>query len=69
MNYGTCIPKEDLAQIFEPFFTTEATGTGLGLYISREMAVCNSAKLEYIDIREGACFQLSFADSRRQKSY
>jgi two-component system sensor histidine kinase PilS (NtrC family) len=65
MNYGECIAKEDFAQLFEPFFTTEATGTGLGLYIARELAVCNSAKLEYIDIKEGACFQLSFADPRR----
>lgn len=67
MNYGPRIPKEDLPQLFEPFFTTEATGTGLGLYISQEMAVCNSAKLEYIDINEGACFQLRFADPRRKK--
>ena len=67
MNYGPCIPEENLSQIFEPFFTTEAAGTGLGLYISREMAVCNSAKLEYINIKEGACFQLSFADPRRSK--
>lgn len=66
MNYGQSIPKEDVAQLFEPFFTTEATGTGLGLYIARELAVCNFAKLEYIDIKEGACFQLSFADPRRK---
>ncbi|MCU7798928.1 MAG: ATPase [gamma proteobacterium symbiont of Lucinoma myriamae] len=66
MNYGPRIPKEDFAQLFEPFFTTEATGTGLGLYIARELAVCNSAKLEYIDVKEGACFQLSFADPRRK---
>jgi two-component system sensor histidine kinase PilS (NtrC family) len=67
MNYGCSIPKEDLAKIFEPFFTTEATGTGLGLHISREMAVCNSAILEYINIKEGACFQLTFADPRRKQ--
>ncbi len=67
MNYGPCIPEDDLPQLFEPFFTTKATGTGLGLYISREMAVCNSAKLEYIDIKEGACFQLTFANPRRKK--
>lgn len=67
MNYGKGIPEKDLAQLFEPFFTTEASGTGLGLYISREMAVCNAAKLEYVAIKEGACFQLNFADPRRNK--
>ncbi len=67
MNYGASIPEEDLPKLFEPFFTTEATGTGLGLYISREMAACNSAKLEYVAIKEGACFQLNFADPRRNK--
>ena len=66
MNYGKTIPKEDFAQLFEPFFTTEAVGTGLGLYIAQELAVCNSAKLDCIDVKEGACFQLSFADPRRK---
>ncbi len=68
MNYGSRIPKENLNQLFEPFFTTEATGTGLGLYIARELAECNSAKLEYIDIKEGVCFQISFSDPRRSNS-
>ena len=66
MNYGKTIPKEDFAQLFEPFFTTEAVGTGLGLYIAQELAMCNSAKLDCIDVKEGACFQLSFADPRRK---
>jgi two-component system sensor histidine kinase PilS (NtrC family) len=34
------------AQIFEPFFTTHSKGTGLGLYISRELAEANGAVLE-----------------------
>ncbi len=65
MNYGTGIPKDNRDKLFEPFFTTEASGTGLGLYIARELAECNSARLEYIDIKEGACFQISFSDLRR----
>ena len=65
MNYGTGIPKDNRDKLFEPFFTTEASGTGLGLYIARELAECNSARLEYIDIKEGACFQISFSDPRR----
>ncbi|MBL4659545.1 MAG: HAMP domain-containing histidine kinase [Alcanivoracaceae bacterium] len=34
--------------IFTPFFTTHTQGTGLGLYICREMCKSNNAKLEYL---------------------
>ena len=60
MNYGEPIAKQDLSRLFEPFFTTETSGTGLGLYIAQELASCNSSRLEYIKITEGACFQLNF---------
>ena len=66
MNYGQSVAHEDLAKLFEPFFTTESAGTGLGLYIARELAMSNSARLEYIEVKDGACFQLSFADPRRK---
>ncbi len=65
MNYGNGIAEENRDKLFEPFFTTESTGTGLGLYIARELAECNMARLEYIDIKDGACFQISFSDPRR----
>ena len=61
MNYGDPIAQKDLPRLFEPFFTTEISGTGLGLYIAQELASCNSARLEYIEIEEGVCFQLNFA--------
>ena len=63
MNYGTVIPKINRDKIFEPFFTTEASGTGLGLYIAREMTSCNASQLKYIEIDEGPCFQLDFLNS------
>lgn len=66
MNYGESIKKEDIGKIFEPFFTTESSGTGLGLYIARELASSNQATLDYIDIKLGACFRLTFADPRRK---
>ncbi len=66
VNYGKRIPEENLGKLFEPFFTTESSGTGLGLYIARALAESNSAKLEYVDFKEGTCFQLSFADPRRK---
>lgn len=44
---GDGIPEDIRSNLFEPFFTTEKTGTGLGLYIARELADANGAKLQY----------------------
>ena len=41
--------SQQLKQIFEPFFTTATSGTGLGLYIAREMCETNHASLEYVE--------------------
>ena len=49
---GPGIPAELRGQIFEPFFTTRPGGTGLGLYIARELADANGATLELLP--EGA---------------
>lgn len=35
--------------LFEPFFTTASSGTGLGLYIAREICEANGARLEYVE--------------------
>jgi two-component system sensor histidine kinase PilS (NtrC family) len=37
IDWGRGVPKEIRDQIFEPFFTTTPKGTGLGLYIAREL--------------------------------
>lgn len=42
------------AQLFEPFFTTHPKGTGLGLYIARELAEANDATLELAPSTQGA---------------
>lgn len=44
---GEGVPENIQPHLFEPFFTTENTGTGLGLYIARELAEANGAKLIY----------------------
>jgi two-component system sensor histidine kinase PilS (NtrC family) len=44
---GEGIPDSVRNHLFEPFFTTEKSGTGLGLYIARELADANGAKLQY----------------------
>ena len=53
---GPGVPAELRSQLFEPFFTTATGGTGLGLYIAREVCEANSAKLDYIETEKGARF-------------
>jgi two-component system sensor histidine kinase PilS (NtrC family) len=45
--------------LFEPFFTTDSTGTGLGLYIARELCEANGATLDYIEAPQGGQFRIS----------
>lgn len=59
---GPGIPPKVAAQIFEPFYTTHEFGTGLGLYLARQMAEACQATLEYVPIAGGgACFRLTLA--------
>lgn len=55
---GRGIPTELRAQIFEPFFTTRTGGTGLGLYIARELTEANGGRLELLESGSGARFRL-----------
>ncbi len=53
-------------RIFEPFFTSRASGTGLGLFIARELAQCNRALLVYEPrAGGGSTFRIVFADPQR----
>lgn len=45
-------------QLFEPFFTTAAGGTGLGLYIAREVCEANGASLDHVDTVQGGRFSI-----------
>lgn len=51
------------SQLFEPFFTTAASGTGLGLYIAREVCDFNGAALDYVDEAQGGHFIIIFRGS------
>lgn len=67
---GPGIDAVTLQQIFEPFFTTAAQGSGLGLYIARELSECNHAHLSYLPATHGgSCFRLTFGDPRRRRTH
>ena len=55
---GSGVPPDLQAQLFEPFFTTFSSGTGLGLYIARELCAANGASLDYLGHGEGADFRI-----------
>ena len=60
MDRGPGIPDAIATQLFRPFYTTSEHGTGLGLYIARELCRANQAQLDYVSIPAGgACFRLT----------
>lgn len=64
---GAGIPEESRGKIFEPFFTTHSQGTGLGLYIARELCEANGAALEWIGNDPGAHFRISGRNQKWQE--
>ncbi|MHB8816169.1 MAG: sensor histidine kinase, partial [Steroidobacteraceae bacterium] len=62
---GPGVAAEHIDRIFEPFFTG-GRGTGLGLFLARELAQTNGATLLYEPRHGGgSVFRLVFADPRR----
>ena len=56
---GPGLPSHALEHLFEPFFTTRESGTGLGLFLSGEMAHAIGGDLRYCEHTEGgARFEL-----------
>ncbi|MEW6119367.1 MAG: HAMP domain-containing sensor histidine kinase [Pseudomonadota bacterium] len=58
---GPGVAPEHRGKLFEPFFTTDAQGTGLGLFLARELAEANHASLRFVPGAGGARFRLSLA--------
>lgn len=62
IDYGAGISDENGKHLFEPFFTTENTGSGLGLYICKELCEANQAIISYKRTPKGeSCFHLQLA--------
>lgn len=55
---GPGVPAAERNHLFEPFFTTAIGGTGLGLYIAREVCEANAATLDYVETPGGAQFTM-----------
>ncbi len=62
---GPGINKAQMDMIFEPFFTTRKDGSGLGLYIARQLCEANQAELT-VDSEpgQGAFFHIRLALAR-----
>ena len=62
LDSGPGVTEEQQRKLFEPFFTTSAKGTGLGLYLSRELCEFNRAKLSYhLRPEGGSLFRITFS--------
>ncbi|MBS0287755.1 MAG: hypothetical protein JSR17_10695 [Proteobacteria bacterium] len=59
IDQGEGVSENVAKHIFEPFFTTEQTGSGLGLYIAKELSEMNGARLSHQPIIDGYQFRLT----------
>lgn len=63
---GVGITETEEGSLFEPFHTTESSGTGLGLYISKELCEANQSQLSYSRNKQGkSCFSIYFSHPER----
>ncbi len=67
IDQGHGITEAQKKNLFEPFFTTEKEGTGLGLYLSKELCESNHANLHYKTLSTGeSCFQITFSHPKKR---
>jgi len=55
---GPGISEEVREHIFEPFFTTKASGTGLGLVITKQIITAHHGDIQVVSIPGGTAFQV-----------
>ena len=68
IDNGLGIKASDIHKIFEPFYTTDALGSGLGLYLCKELSEANQANLRYSynTVRKQCVFSLILAHHKRR---
>ncbi|AJQ97418.1 sensor histidine kinase [Gynuella sunshinyii] len=72
IDFGPGISAENRDKLFEPFFTTEKTGTGLGLFLTKELCEANQSQIMLAESTEqdpsatiGCCFRILFSHPNR----
>lgn len=60
---GKGVPDEYIDNVFEPFFTTLRTGTGMGLFIAKDLCEINQAHLSLEKSTHGSCFVVTLNTS------
>lgn len=67
IDEGDGIKEEDIDKIFEPFYTTKKTGSGLGLYLCKELCLANQADIVYFNKTETqkSCFRLILCHAQK----
>lgn len=66
VDEGPGIAEDQINRIFEPFYTTGDEGSGLGLYISKELCEINQASLSFRRTDDGkSCFRINFPHHQR----
>ncbi len=63
---GEGIPEENVSRVFEPYFSTRESGTGLGLFISREFMREMGGEIEAIPCDTGARFRITLNRSSEE---
>lgn len=58
IDHGQGVEQSKIQNLFAPFFSTSTDGTGLGLYLCKNLCELNHAKIEYVSITAGACFRV-----------
>lgn len=67
IDEGEGINEQQHSHLFEPFYTTEAQGTGLGLFIAREMCEANQIRIHYLfNNQQKSCFRLHFPHHQKR---
>lgn len=67
IDSGPGVSPDEQEKLFEPFYTTSNSGTGLGLYISKELCLSQGGDLTYSNTQQGgSCFRIRFAKSNQR---